>query len=379
MDAGLDPAAARDRRPALRVHRRALGRRPLPARRAQRLPGPRAAVTSCASRAAGPATRPQRRGGRARSASAPTACGAAAPPLRIGSDAVSAFRLSRLAVPLPPILPSLNQIGFDSYDMAVGALEVSGGREGSVLLWAMSTKRGRAAGSWPTARGRSPSRSRAATATTRCCSPSAASASPSRSATCRMRRFDLRMQLGADRRARGASLYAEVFCPEVPVYGPALIAIGLCNRDLKLPAGGTFITRPYRGPANRRPRGLQRRRASSSGARRPERPARSRQCSAGACSRARPPLRRHPAHRRRQRATWWRSTTARPPRSASATETSAIVRLSAARGQPSCPARMRVLRDRRCLPACRTRTAVSIPLHSPGSDLFHLCPGMCRA
>ena len=72
-----------------------------------------------------------------------------------------------------------------------------------------------------------------------------------------LRRFDLRMQMGADRRARGASLTAEVFCPEVPVYGPALVAIGLCNSDPILPSSGTFITGPYRGPANSRPRGVR--------------------------------------------------------------------------------------------------------------------------
>jgi hypothetical protein len=48
-----------------------------------------------------------------------------------------------------------------------------------------------------------------------------------------------------------------VSCPEVPVYGPALIAIGLCNRDDVLPSSGTFITGPYRGTANRRPRGVR--------------------------------------------------------------------------------------------------------------------------
>ena len=41
-----------------------------------------------------------------------------APGVRVPSSA-------RLAVPLPPIVPSLNQIGFDSYDMVVGALDVS--------------------------------------------------------------------------------------------------------------------------------------------------------------------------------------------------------------------------------------------------------------
>ena len=67
------------------------------------------------------------------------------PPLATAARRVSAFRLRRLAVPLPPIVPSLNQIGFDSYDMVVGALDVSkpdAGGEGSLLLWAVSTRRG---------------------------------------------------------------------------------------------------------------------------------------------------------------------------------------------------------------------------------------------
>jgi len=35
------------------------------------------------------------------------------------------------------------------------------------------------------------------------------------------------------------------------------VAIGLCNRDAILPSSGTFITGPYRGPANRRPKGVR--------------------------------------------------------------------------------------------------------------------------
>jgi hypothetical protein len=183
------------------------------------------------------------------------------PPLRTGRRSVSAFRFSRMAVPLPPILPSLNQIGFDSYDMVVGALDVSppdATGEGSLLLWAVSTRRGpggvpvadrRGAFAFPLA-GRY--RDDAVLV-----SQSGLSLTFS-FGDVPMRRFDLRMQLDGRLRSRGASLYAEVFCPEVPVYGPALIAIGLCNSDQVLPASGTFITRRYpaRGPANRRPRGV---------------------------------------------------------------------------------------------------------------------------
>ena len=88
-----------------------------------------------------------------------------------GRRRVSAFELSRLAVPLPPIVPSLNQIGFDSYDMVVGALAVSKpdarGRGLAAALGGVHQARPRAACRWPTGAARSPSRSRAATATTR--------------------------------------------------------------------------------------------------------------------------------------------------------------------------------------------------------------------
>jgi outer membrane protein assembly factor BamB len=169
------------------------------------------------------------------------------PPLRRGD----AFRLSRLAVPLPPILPSLNQIGFDSYEMVVGALE--SGR-GKLLLWAVSTKPGT---SIPDRNG-----AFAFPLQGRYRDDSLLLSQRGLSLTFSfgdvpLRRFELRMQMGADRRARGASLTAEVFCPEVPVYGPALIAIGLCNSDQVLPSSGTFITGPYRGAANRRPRGVR--------------------------------------------------------------------------------------------------------------------------
>jgi hypothetical protein len=182
------------------------------------------------------------------------------PPLRTGSRRVSAFRLSRLAVPLPPILPSLNQIGFDSYEMAIGALDVGrpdGRGEGSLLLWAVSTRRTRDGTTVADRRG-----AFAFPLQGRYRHDSLLLSQRGLSLTFSfgdvpLRRFDLRMQLGPDRRARGASLTAEVYCPEVPVYGPALVAIGLCNRDAILPSSGTFITAPYRGPANRRPAGVR--------------------------------------------------------------------------------------------------------------------------
>ncbi len=184
------------------------------------------------------------------------------PPLATGPRRVSAFELSRLAVPLPPIVPSLNQIGFDSYDMVVGALAVSkpdASGEGSLLLWAVSTKRGpggvrvadrRGAFAFPLA-GRY--RDDSVIVSQRGLNLTFSFGDVP------LRRFELRMQLDRGLRSRGGgALYVEVNCPDVPVYGPAFIAIGLCNDSLTLPASGTFVTGRYgsRGPANRRPRGV---------------------------------------------------------------------------------------------------------------------------
>jgi outer membrane protein assembly factor BamB len=184
------------------------------------------------------------------------------PPITTGRNRVSAFELNRLAVPLPPIIPSLNQIGFDSYDMVVGALSVSkpdANGEGSLLLWAVSTKRGpngapvadrRGAFAFPLA-GRY--RDDSVIVSQRGLNLTFSFGDVP------LRRFELRMQLDRLLRSRGGgALFVEVSCPDVPVYGPAFIAIGLCNDTLTLPASGTFVTRRYdrRGPANRRPRGV---------------------------------------------------------------------------------------------------------------------------
>jgi hypothetical protein len=74
-----------------------------------------------------------------------------------------------------------------------------------------------------------------------------------------IRRFELRARLGPGLQTRpGAGLYAEVTCRDVPVYGAALDAMGLCNDTGTLPASGTFVAGRYdpRGPANRRPPGV---------------------------------------------------------------------------------------------------------------------------
>ena len=83
---------------------------------------------------------------------------------------VSAMSMTRLSFPLPAFLTSVNQIGFDAYDLIVGALSMTkpdASGSGSLLLWAIGAARERMGSSRPTRRPRSASRSRAATTVTR--------------------------------------------------------------------------------------------------------------------------------------------------------------------------------------------------------------------
>ena len=188
--------------------------------------------------------------------------GSAGPRLAIGRSKVTALSLRRLAIPLPPFLTSVNQIGFDSYDWiagtaALGAPDANG--EGSVLLWVIGARRDaagvprpdRSAGfAFPLAgryRGDSLLLSQKNLRLT------------FSFGDVPMRRFDVRVQLDKDlRAANGANIYAEVTCSDVPTYGPVLPLIGLCNPTNTLAVSGTLLSDRYdrRGTANRRPAGV---------------------------------------------------------------------------------------------------------------------------
>jgi outer membrane protein assembly factor BamB len=177
-------------------------------------------------------------------------------PLRAGS----AFRLRRLAVPLPSFLPSVNQIGFDSYEWLVGVVDVgapdAAGR-GSLLAWVIGTKPGKN-GNWVA-------------------DPAAGFAFPLygryrqdafqlglRNITLTfsfgpvpLDLLEFRGRLNKDMTTSGPNVYAESTCAKVPNYGPFLpTTTRLCNQDGKIVVGGTFLTQRYKGTANRRLRGV---------------------------------------------------------------------------------------------------------------------------
>jgi outer membrane protein assembly factor BamB len=185
----------------------------------------------------------------------------AAAPLPEERRSVGAFNLRRLSLPLPTLLPSVNQIGFDSYDWIVGTLESEPpdrrGR-GDLLLWVVGSREDKRGRRVPDRRSEFafPLSGRYA----------------GDSLILEQRGFELLFTFGPvplerlefrgrfDSRRRvapGAAAYGEVNCLDVPNLGGALIAAGLCNDEARLIASGAYLTSEYRGPANRRPRGVR--------------------------------------------------------------------------------------------------------------------------
>ena len=179
-------------------------------------------------------------------------------PARPGPARLGAFELTRLAVPQPAFLASVNQIGFDQTELLVGPVAADPAHPGAVTLWAIGATRGADGVLRP--------------------DPAAATAfalrgtlegdrlvASARRARVRFsfgdvptRRLELRTLLRPDLRPRGApSLVTETACGGVPVYGPLLRAIRLCNADDVLVTSGTATTRPYAGDGTRAPAGVR--------------------------------------------------------------------------------------------------------------------------
>ena len=189
---------------------------------------------------------------------------AARPALAVGPERVSAFEWTRPATPIPPMLPSLNQIGFDYLDWIVGTVEV-GERDARgqarVLLWAIGGRRDaqgvlvvdpKSDFLLPLSgvlRGNDflVAREGFTVQVTGIPIP--------------FHRFELRGRFGRGLAVLpGASLFGESEVLSIPTFGPLMVMAGLAN-DVwrRLVVSGTYVTRPYPdgGSANARPAGVR--------------------------------------------------------------------------------------------------------------------------
>jgi outer membrane protein assembly factor BamB len=183
-------------------------------------------------------------------------------PLRAAKRAVSAFTISRLAIPLPPLLPSVNQIGFDSYDMIAGTIaraKSNRSRAGRVLLWVIGARRDGHGVLQPDPSGnfQFPLSGRYRNDTLDLSAPDLSLQFSFGSVPLRL--FGIRGQIGGDFALRpGAGLYSETTCADVPNYSAQLRFAGVCNAQDTLAASGTLLTGRYGGgAASRRPAGVR--------------------------------------------------------------------------------------------------------------------------
>ena len=173
---------------------------------------------------------------------------------QIGADEVSGLQMSRLAVPMPPMLTSVNQIGFDFYDWIGGAVRTDAA---STVVWFVGAKPG-------------PQGQVVADPSARFAFPVLG---PQRAGTFSwtasqvnlwftfgpvpLRRFDLRGTFGADGQVGPDSQFlAEAVCADIPGYGAQMPITGMCDTSGAITAAGTFLGEQAQSPAVRRVPGL---------------------------------------------------------------------------------------------------------------------------
>jgi outer membrane protein assembly factor BamB len=184
-------------------------------------------------------------------------------PLRIFANEVTAFEWNRLAVPIPTMLPSLNQIGFDYMDWIIGPVLIdppNTRNSGHVILWAVGAKHNEdgVLSADPQTDFRLPLSGRYqddAFILTNRNFEMAVTGIP-----IPFHIFQLRGRIGEDLRVlTGARAFAETEVLSIPTFGIPMIIAGLANKIWKkLVALATYVTKPYPagGSANKRPSGV---------------------------------------------------------------------------------------------------------------------------
>jgi len=174
---------------------------------------------------------------------------------RVQADETSGLSLSRLAVPLPPMLTSVNQIGFDFYDWIGGAVRTG---DDNTVVWFVGAKRNEQGQilADPSARFAFPvsGRQRGGTFELNASGVNlwfTFGPVP-------LQRFDLRGTFGPDGQVEPTSQFlAEAVCQDIPSYGALMPATGMCDTAGVITAAGTFLGQTAKSQALRRVPGLE--------------------------------------------------------------------------------------------------------------------------
>jgi outer membrane protein assembly factor BamB len=181
-------------------------------------------------------------------------------PLSVSSDQVTGLEWTRLAAPIPTMLPSLNQIGFDYIDWLVGPVAVtapdSSGR-GKFILWAIGARHDNDGRLVP-----DPSSDFTIPLNGRYQGPDFIMRNQDfpmaiTGIKIPFNLFELRGQLDAGGVTSYPAAFADTDTLGIPTFGPYMVIAGLANNWYqKLLVSGTYVTRLYDGPANHAPQGI---------------------------------------------------------------------------------------------------------------------------
>jgi outer membrane protein assembly factor BamB len=177
-----------------------------------------------------------------------------------GSKGVTAFEWTRLAAPIPPMLPSLNQIGFDYIDWIVAPVLVTpagANGQGKFVLWAIGARRNAAGALEPDPQsdftlplnGRYQGQDFVAL--------DQHFPMPITGINIPFNLFELRGTFQPDGSTAHPAAFASTDTLSIPTFGPYLVLAGLANNWYQqLLVAGTYVTHAYDGAANHAPAGI---------------------------------------------------------------------------------------------------------------------------
>ena len=181
-------------------------------------------------------------------------------PLRVDAQKSTAFEWTRLAAPIPPMLPSLNQIGFDYIEWIAAPILITppdDKDQGKFILWATGARRA-ADGSLvpdPESDFLLPLNGRYQGADF--VAVDQKFPMPITGINIPFNLFELRGSFNPDGSTSRPAAYASTDALSIPTFGPYLVIAGLANNWYKeMLVSGTFVTRPYEGSANHAPEGI---------------------------------------------------------------------------------------------------------------------------
>jgi hypothetical protein len=182
-------------------------------------------------------------------------------PLTLDAAKSTAFEWTRLAAPIPPMLPSLNQIGFDYMEWIVAPVMVTtadANGQGKFVLWAIGAKRAADGNLVPDPKSdfTLPLNGRYQGADFVAVDQNFPM--PITGINIPFNLFELRGTFNADETTTRPAAFASTDTLSIPTFGPYLVIAGLANNWYKdMLVAGTYVTRPYDGAANHAPTGIR--------------------------------------------------------------------------------------------------------------------------